>query len=661
MKWHRFLSSLFYLLISSILLITGCSKPILKMPKSLPPIIKEYKHITLYGNRPGMRNTGIYFNEGDLYSILATGSIDVWPRRAPPLYKYHDVRPENGWPLMARVGKNLTFNPLWGSKSVQTYSTYSGNLYLGIKDGDVDVYGRPLNPKYYDDNIGSFSVDIIVWEREDWVQIIDFFEKMKEKDPTNKAIIDALANANRYKELYLAKAKASKEIEETKKELKELKEEPEKDKEQLEPTTVEVERQDKVAQLETKLSKLTQTLAQLEEMKKKFEEERKKSALLTEELAEKEMREKNLLTKLEHGSITAPVIVIASPKDDCEVEGNIVYLSGVAEDDQGLERLEVFINNRPIEKKIGRGIKVKGERYPRRLDFAERIPLERGENRIKLRAIDSDGLSSEKIVTVHKVEIRKNIWAAVIGVNNYPHVRKLHYAVNDAKAFYDHLVHSNQIPAENVTLLLNQEANLTKVRSILGTHLKSKAGKDDMVIIYFAGHGATEKDVMSPDGDGLEKYLLPYDADPKDLYATALPMGEISRIFNRIRSERLIFIADSCYSGASGGRTISLTEMRANISDAFLDRIAGGKGRIILTASGANEVSAEDKKLQHGVFTYFLLEGLRGKADTDKDGVITADEVYGYVSKHVPQATGQEQHPVKKGIVEGRLILGLID
>jgi hypothetical protein len=641
--------------------ITGCSKPILKMPKPLPPIIKEYKHITLYGNRPGMRNTGIYFNEGDVYSILATGSIDVWSRGAPPLYKYHDVRPENGWPLMARFGKNLTFNPLWGSNSVHTYSTYSENLYLGIKDGDVDVYGRPLNPKYYDDNTGSFSVDIIVWEREDWVQITDFFEKMKEKDPNNKAIIDAFNQANRYKEVYLAETKASKEIEKTKKELKQLKEEPAKEKEQVRPSPVDVKKQDKVAQLETRLSKLTQTLAQLEDMKKKFEEERKKAELLSKELAEKEMREKDLLAKLESGSKTPPVIVIASPKDGSKVEANIIQLSGVAEDDQGLERLEVFINNKPIEKKVGRGIKVKGERYPRRLSFSERIPLERGENRIKLRALDSDGLSSEKILTVHKVEIQKNIWAAVIGVNNYLHVRKLQYAVNDAKAFYDHLVHSNQIPAENVTLILNQEANLTKVRSILGTHLKSKAGKDDMVIIYFAGHGATEKDVMSPDGDGLEKYLLPYDADPKDLYATALPMGEISRIFNRIRSERLIFIADSCYSGASGGRTISVTEMRANISDAFLDRIAGGKGRIILTASGANEVSSEDEKLHHGVFTYFLLKGLQGKADTDKDGVITVDEAYGYVSRHVPQATGQEQHPVKKGTVEGRLVLGVIN
>jgi uncharacterized caspase-like protein len=166
---------------------------------------------------------------------------------------------------------------------------------------------------------------------------------------------------------------------------------------------------------------------------------------------------------------------------------------------------------------------------------------------------------------------------------------------------------------------------------------------------------------MSPDGDGLEKYLLPYGADPKDLYASALPMREISHIFNRVRSERLVFLADSCYSGASGGRTIGITGVRSSLSNTFLDRVAGGKGRVIITASGANEVSVENDDIQHGVFTYYLIEGLKGKADMDKDGLITVDEAYRYVSYQVPRATGQEQHPVKKGTVEGRLILGVIE
>jgi uncharacterized caspase-like protein len=103
-----------------------------------------------------------------------------------------------------------------------------------------------------------------------------------------------------------------------------------------------------------------------------------------------------------------------------------------------------------------------------------------------------------------------------------------------------------------------------------------------------------------------------------------------------------------------------VSDIRAGISDGFLDRITGGKGKIILTASGANEVSAENDELQHGVFTYFLIKGLQGLADTDNDGMITVDEVYTYVSKQVPQATHQEQHPVKKGIVEGPLVLSIV-
>jgi len=71
-------------------------------------------------------------------------------------------------------------------------------------------------------------------------------------------------------------------------------------------------------------------------------------------------------------------------------------------------------------------------------------------------------------------------------------------------------------------------------------------------------------------------------------------------------------------------------------------------------------VSVESEILQHGVFTHFLLEGLKGKADMDNDSLITVDEVYSYVSDQVPKATGQEQHPIKKGVVEGRLILSII-
>jgi uncharacterized caspase-like protein len=99
--------------------------------------------------------------------------------------------------------------------------------------------------------------------------------------------------------------------------------------------------------------------------------------------------------------------------------------------------------------------------------------------------------------------------------------------------------------------------------------------------------------------------------------------------------------------------------MRSGLHDGFLDRIAGGKGKVILSASAANEVSVEKDEFKHGVFTYYLLEGLNGGADADGDGAVTMDEVYRYVSEKVPRATGQEQHPVKKGSVEGTLVMSI--
>jgi hypothetical protein len=618
------------------LLITGCSKPILKMPESMPAVVKAYKHVTIYRPNRAFKETGIYIQKGELYSVL------------PSLYYFMSS-------LAIRIGQeDRIFSPFYHNKA-----TSSGPIFVRVPQFALSS------------RISHVAVDIFVWEKEDWHEIVRVIEQLKQKDPQNETLVYALEEALRRREIFVAEAKTSQEIEDTKKELETLKETPESETGQGLPSpTKEMpvasvnapegkEKLEKLAQLEEKLVELTAKLAELDEMKKQLSQEREKSSLLSEELEERKKREEDLLVKLKEGTNAPPVIVIASPKDGTEVENNIIHLTGVAEDDKGLSRLEMSINNKPIMRETGRGVRIKGEGIQKRINISERILLEKGENRIRIRAVDSDGLWSENRVTVHKLEIRRNIWAVVIGINAYPNVRQLKFAVNDARMFYDHLVKDNKIPTENVTLLVDREATLTKLRSALGTHLKNKGGKEDMVIIFFAGHGATEKDVMSPDGDGLEKYLLPYDADPRDLYATALPMGEISRIFKRIRSERLVFLADSCYSGASGGRTIDITGIRASISDAFLDRVASGKGRVIMTASGANEVSAENDELKHGVFTYYLVEGLKGMADADGDGLITVEEVYRYVSDKVPQATGQEQHPVKKGTVEGRLILGV--
>jgi len=159
----------------------------------------------------------------------------------------------------------------------------------------------------------------------------------------------------------------------------------------------------------------------------------------------------------------------------------------------------------------------------------------------------------------------------------------------------------------------------------------------------------------------LSKYLIPRDADPDSLYSTALPMDEIQRIFARIASERVVMLLDTCYSGTVGGRTFTRQQTRStNVSDQFLERLTRSRGRVVITASGPNEVALELPALGHGIFTYYLLEGLSGKADRNGDGIVTVSELYEYVEDQVDRrarAAGGRQRPMMKGEIEGTLPL----
>ena len=355
-----------------------------------------------------------------------------------------------------------------------------------------------------------------------------------------------------------------------------------------------------------------------------------------------------------------PVIAIASPAETQQVTTERVQLLGAAASDSGVARIELRVNGQLIKQQDKRS----GSRLLN-VDFAEPLQLREGKNEITVTVIDMENQATTRALTVTRMQDPRlldlgKIWDAVIGISQYKTVSSLQYADQDALAFYDYLLNQIGVPKDNLFLLTNQQATLVNVRRTLGTELKRKASPRDTVLIYFAGHGAPETDATSPDNDGLEKYLVVYDSDPDDLYTTGLPMREVEIIFERLAAERVVFIADTCFSGATTGRTFNTGGRRAVVSEAFLTRLSHVKGRVVLAASRASEVSAERPDMQHGVFTYYLLEGLRGKADLDGDNMITIDELYNYVSQKVPAATAQNQHPVKKGEVDGQLVVGQV-
>jgi uncharacterized caspase-like protein len=262
--------------------------------------------------------------------------------------------------------------------------------------------------------------------------------------------------------------------------------------------------------------------------------------------------------------------------------------------------------------------------------------------------------------------LTRNAYAVVIGVGRYDHVSipTLKYAVADAEAVHKVLIETGGFKKDNILLLTDRTERKPTLRNIkyaLGTFLARAALKDDTVVVYFAGHGAPEVDQRGLERDGLAKYLIPSDADPDDLFSSALPMDDLETIFGRIEAERVVMFLDACYSGAAGGRTFASKKTRsAAVDDLFLERLTRSRGRAIVTASRPAEVSIELPELGHGIFTYYLTEGLRGAGDLNRDGIVTLQELYEYVEQQVvrkSRAVGGNQHPVMKGELEGVLPL----
>jgi uncharacterized caspase-like protein len=221
----------------------------------------------------------------------------------------------------------------------------------------------------------------------------------------------------------------------------------------------------------------------------------------------------------------------------------------------------------------------------------------------------------------------------------------LQFADEDARAFRDFLLSEaagmGGFDDDHVRVLLNEEATLRNIRSALFSFLRG-ATEDDLVLIYFAGHGA-------PDPGRLQDhYLLAHDTDLGDLPASALLMEDVNDAVRRLYYRHLVVVADACHSGGVGGQTATRSLSLNTVNSAFLDRMeASSGGHVTFTASQVNQLSQEDERWGggHGVFTYHFLEGLRGGADEDGDAIVTLGEAMEFVRDRVRRDTRNAQIP----------------
>ncbi|MEN6368893.1 MAG: PKD domain-containing protein [Thermotogota bacterium] len=307
-----------------------------------------------------------------------------------------------------------------------------------------------------------------------------------------------------------------------------------------------------------------------------------------------------------------------------------------------------------------------------------RFPAE-GQYTVKLTVRDSDGLEateSKSIVVSPTPEIVPvdEVWALVIGISDYAQVKDLQYGREDAIAMCRWLLDSG-VAEDHIRLLLDSEvavaelpgvtphlASLVNVREALGW-LRRVAGEDDLALVSFSGHGFQGDDDNGDEKDGVDEFFVLVDTSAAAVEDTALRDDEFGRFLDRLESNHVLVLFDGCYSGGLSRSLPSSKRPIGDRPDLFSDFAL--EGRLVLSAAAEAQEAFESPELGHGVFTYCVIEGLRGAADLNGDLRVTAWELYEYVARAVPERVRRErgavQEPQLAGEGEVRVLLATAD
>jgi tetratricopeptide (TPR) repeat protein len=210
--------------------------------------------------------------------------------------------------------------------------------------------------------------------------------------------------------------------------------------------------------------------------------------------------------------------------------------------------------------------------------------------------------------TIAKSDVNKPIrdkWALIVGIGNFgsqdiPHLK---YATKDARDLYNYLIHEANFAPDHVRLLLDEKATQRRIMSELGSKFLARLAKpDDLIFLFFSTHGSpSQMDIRG------KNYIVAYDSDPEDLFATGIEMQKIlESIQSRVLSDRVLLVLDACHSGGVNPDAKGMTR----IGNFDAEELAEGSGQMVMCSSQPDQQSWESKRYQNGVFTKSLLDGL---------------------------------------------------
>lgn len=234
---------------------------------------------------------------------------------------------------------------------------------------------------------------------------------------------------------------------------------------------------------------------------------------------------------------------------------------------------------------------------------------------------------------------RPNDFALVIGIEKYRSISDAQFAERDADTFHQYARTVLGVPKDNVILLLNEHASQADLSKYLEEWLPRNVGPDSRVYVYYSGHG-------TPDVTGKNSYIVPWDGDPSYLKSRAYPLSKLYKSLDSLRAKEVVVLLDACFSG-TGPRSLVAKGLRPLVVVTQTPVPHGGR-LTVLTASSADEAAGTMEGQGHGMFTYFLLKGLKDSPFSKKGEAVKLEDLYRYLREQVPAAArrqNREQTP----------------
>lgn len=235
------------------------------------------------------------------------------------------------------------------------------------------------------------------------------------------------------------------------------------------------------------------------------------------------------------------------------------------------------------------------------------------------------------------------VWAVIIGIAAYNHMPVLRYTDDDAYRIYAFLKspEGGALDDSQIRILIDEDATKQKIVDAMEKTFQ-QAGPNDLVFLYFSGHG-------------FKGAFLPFDFDG---YNNKLYHTEVNHLLDQSPAKYKLCIADACHSG-------SLLAMRSGSElptlMSYYESLAKARpGTALIMSSKSDETSLESSGLRQGVFSHFLIRGLKGEADRNSNKIVSVQELYDFVRSNVRSYTASRQSPVIQGDYDESMTVSVV-